>query len=72
MQHEPFLFFEKMKNDQKTAEKYYNNQELFKEKLASEKREDQFTLNKLLIDFTNIPEELRNAFIETYKELFTL
>ncbi len=56
----------------KTAEKYYNNQELFKEKLASEKREDQFTLNKLLIDFTNIPEELRNTFIETYKELFTL
>ena len=43
-----------------------------KEKLASENREDQFTLNKLLIDFTNIPEELRNTFTETYRELFTL
>ena len=56
----------------KTAEKYYDNQDLFKEKLTLENREDQYKLNRLLIDFTNIPEELRNSFIETYNELFTL
>ena len=56
----------------KTAEKYYDNQELFKQKLTLENREDQYKLNRLLIDFTNIPEELRDSFIETYNELFTL
>ena len=56
----------------KTAETYYENKDLFKQKLAAENREEQYTLNRQLIDFTNIPEELQDSFIETYNNLFPL
>lgn len=47
----------------KTAEKYYNDNELFTKKL-NEKQEflEQYNLNKKLVDFNNIPEELVNSF----------
>ena len=49
----------------KTALKYYNNQELFKEKLKeSPDSEKQLELNKKLVDFDLIPEELIKEFME--------
>lgn len=39
----------------KTAEKYYNNPELFEKKLIEKGATKQYELNKQLIDFRNIP-----------------
>ena len=54
----------------KTAEKYFEDREAFNTKLTNENKEDQYKLNRLLIDFTNIPEHLKNTCIETYTHLF--
>ena len=48
----------------KTAEKYYENKELFKKKLEDKEIEDRFKLNELLISFKNIPEKLQEQFYE--------
>ncbi len=48
----------------KTALKYYNNKELFEQKLAeSELYKAKYELNRLIIDFNYIPEELKQEFM---------
>lgn len=55
----------------KTCEKYYENKELFLEALAKDKEaKDKFELNKKIIDFNEIPEELVNEFLQEYKSVF--
>jgi 5'-3' exonuclease len=50
----------------KTALKYYNNRELLEQKLKeSETFQKQYELNKTIIDFNCIPEELVNEFMNT-------
>lgn len=46
----------------KTAEKYYENQELFKQKLSKDNSWSQYELNKQLIDFRMIPKEYVESF----------
>ena len=54
----------------KTCEKYYENKELFLEALAKDKEaKDKFELNKKIIDFNEIPEELVNEFLQEYKSI---
>jgi 5'-3' exonuclease len=55
----------------KTCEKYYENKELFLEALSKDKEaKDKFELNKKIIDFNEIPEELVNEFLQEYKSIF--
>ena len=55
----------------KTCEKYYENKELFLEALAKDKEaKDKYELNKKIIDFNEIPEELVNEFLQEYKSVF--
>jgi len=51
----------------KTAEKYYENSELFQKQLEKENSYDNFERNKKLIDFNEIPEELISEFRKTIK-----
>ena len=51
----------------KTAEKYYENSELFQKQLEKENSYDNFERNKKLIDFNEIPEELLSEFRKTIK-----
>ena len=52
----------------KTACKYFDNKELFDEKLKStEGAMERYSLNKKIIDFNEIPEELVKNFLESYK-----
>ena len=44
----------------KTAEKYYDNKDLFLQKLKNENLEDKFEYNNLLINFDKIPENLKS------------
>ena len=54
----------------KTACKYYENKELFEEKLKSvEGAMERYLLNKKMVDFNEIPEELINNFKKTYNIL---
>ena len=46
----------------KTAEKYFENPELFREKLKKEKREEQYERNRKIIDFDFIPKDLVDGF----------
>ena len=46
----------------KTAMKLFKDQEKFREKLEKENGKIQYELNKLLIDFNNIPKELVDGF----------
>ena len=49
----------------KTAMKYYQNQELFKQKLQeSTTFQTSYELNSKIIDFNNIPEELAQEFLQ--------
>jgi 5'-3' exonuclease len=48
----------------KTALKYYNNKELFENKLLYYNAYDKYALNRTLIDFNEIPKELINIFLE--------
>ena len=41
----------------KTAIKYYNNMDLFQERLKKENKEDKYKLNQQLISFEHIPSE---------------
>lgn len=55
----------------KTCEKYYENKKLFLEALAKDKEaKDKFELNKKIIDFNEIPEQLVNEFLQEYKSIF--
>jgi 5'-3' exonuclease len=50
----------------KTAMKYFENEQLFNIKLnSSEDFQKKYELNKTLIDFNNIPQELVSEFMET-------
>ena len=49
----------------KTAEKYYENPELFKKQLEKENSYERYERNKKLIDFNEIPEELISEFRKT-------
>jgi len=52
----------------KTACKYFDNKELFEEKLNSvEGAMERYLLNKKIIDFNEIPEELVKNFLEEYE-----
>ena len=56
----------------KTCEKYYLNKELFLEALQKETgAQEKYELNKKLIDFNEIPENLVNEFLEEYKSILT-
>lgn len=46
----------------KTAEKYYENSELFEKQLEKEDAHERYEKNKKLIDFNEIPEELVSEF----------
>jgi 5'-3' exonuclease len=55
----------------KTCEKYYNNKELFLEALTKDKEaQDKYELNKKLVDFNEIPENLVNGFLKEYNTIF--
>jgi len=51
---------------EKTALKYYHNEELFEKKIKEENAGDKLRLNKLLVDFNQIPETLQDGFIIKY------
>ena len=51
----------------KTACKYYENKELFREKLKEDGAMEGYLLNKKIIDFNEIPEELVNKFMDYYE-----
>jgi 5'-3' exonuclease len=56
----------------KTCEQYYLNKELFLEALQKETgAQEKYELNKKLIDFNEIPENLVNEFLEEYKSILT-
>lgn len=46
----------------KTAIKYFENKELFNKQLDKENTHSAYALNKLIIDFNNIPNELKESF----------
>ena len=51
----------------KTAEKYFENQELFNNELNNNiESKNQYLINKKIIDFTNIPQEYLNELKNTY------
>lgn len=55
----------------KTAMKYYQNQELFKQKLQeSTTYQTSYELNSKIIDFNNIPEELAQEFLQELVQEF--
>jgi DNA polymerase-1 len=49
----------------KTAKKCIENPEFFKTKLKSEEHVKQYELNKILVNFDNIPNKLAEEFIQT-------
>ena len=52
----------------KTAQKYIDNHELFQKKLhENSKYIKQYELNQLLVDFTNIPQDLQEEFISSIR-----
>tara|TARA_Y100000992_G_scaffold128613_1_gene84623 strand:+ start:1392 stop:2249 length:858 start_codon:yes stop_codon:yes gene_type:complete len=54
----------------KTCEKYYENKDLFLEALNKENgAKEKYELNKNLVDFSEIPEELINNFLQEYKSI---
>ena len=54
----------------KTAEKYYNDTEKFIDKLTSDNVAHLYQRNKILVDFSKIPQELVNEFKDRYSNLF--
>ena len=50
----------------KTCEKYYNDKDLFNKQLEKENAFEKFMLNKTLIDFNMIPENLVNGVYNKY------
>ena len=47
----------------KTAEKYFDDQNLFMDKCKEAKGGDQFEINNTLVNFNEIPEDLRSEFM---------
>ena len=55
----------------KTCEKYYNDFNLLEEAFKKEENSyEKFILNRKLVSFDEIPEELVNNFLNEYKEVF--
>tara|TARA_B110001450_G_scaffold256350_2_gene286446 strand:- start:144 stop:959 length:816 start_codon:yes stop_codon:yes gene_type:complete len=54
----------------KTVEKYYEDPELFQQAIEKESVQEKFDLNKKLISFSEIPEELVQSFIKKYQDIF--
>ena len=54
----------------KTVEKYYENEELFKEALNKENVLEKYNLNKKLVSFSEIPDDLVNGLVEKYYNIF--
>jgi len=52
----------------KTCEKYYNDKDLFNKQLEKENAFDKLILNKTLIDFNMLPENLVNGFYGKYEK----
>ncbi len=50
----------------KTAIKYIENIDLFQKQLEKEEASEKYKLNRLLIDFDMIPDELKTAFYSTH------
>ena len=56
----------------KTCEKYYENKDLFLEALTKdEEARKKYELNKKLVDFNEIPENLVNGLLEEYKAIIS-
>jgi len=51
---------------EKTAIKYYQNRDIFEKKIKEENADAKLRLNKLLVDFNQIPEQLQDGFIHKY------
>jgi 5'-3' exonuclease len=51
----------------KTAEKYYDNEELFLDKLKTEDKLEKYERNRRLVDFNEIPDTLVESFINSIK-----
>jgi hypothetical protein len=47
----------------KTALKYYEDEKLFQEKLTQDNSRELYEINKKLIDFNEIPQELQEKFL---------
>ena len=50
----------------KTAAKYFDNREKFKERLAKDNAHDLYARNTELVDFDRIPKRLVEEFHHTY------
>lgn len=50
----------------KTAQKCYQNPDYFQERLNKENALEKYNLNKLLIDFNNIPSYLVEEYLKKY------
>jgi len=53
----------------KTCEKYYENEELFLQALKKEEAQEKYELNKKLVSFLEIPQELITNFIKENSEI---
>ena len=51
---------------EKTAIKYYQDRKLFEEQIKKENVEEKYNINRKLIDFEFIPENLKDEFFEKY------
>ena len=54
---------------QKTTEKYYLDRDLFETALKKQNVYNKYILNKTLVSFSEIPNELVNGFLDTFKEI---
>ena len=54
----------------KTTEKYYLDRDLFETALKKQNVYNKYILNKTLVSFSEIPNELVNGFLDTFKEIF--
>ena len=57
------------KCSKRQVEEYYLNPEKFKTQLELENCEKEYNINKKLIDFNSIPDNLKQEFIEKYRDI---
>jgi 5'-3' exonuclease len=56
----------------KTALKYYEDKKLFQDKLEQENAKELYEINKKLIDFNEIPQELQEKFLSNVLPILTI
>ena len=56
----------------KTALKYYEDEKLFQDKLEQENVKELYEINKKLIDFNEIPQELQEKFLSNVLPILTI